>query len=97
MSFSQLYLLLYEKIRNSFWRFLNKRSWKKNKEISLRYPHHYYRSIILSPKTEYPKTKLKKKEKEKKEEGILHVLSEITKTNRLTTTGYEIPFFMYGF
>ena len=37
-----------------------------------------------------------KKKKEKKK-GILHVLSEITKTNRLTATGYEIPFFMYGF
>ena len=50
-----------EKIKNRFWRFLNKRSRKKNKEISLRYPHHYYCSILLSPKTEHPKTKLGKK------------------------------------
>ena len=59
-----------DRIRNRFWRYLNKRSRKKNKEISLKYPHHYYCSIIQSPKTEYPK---KKKKLIIKEKGILHV------------------------
>ena len=85
-----------DRIRNRFWRFLNKRLRKKNKEISLRCPHHYYCSIIQSPKTEYPKTKPKKKGKKKKKKES-YMLNEITKINRLTATGHAIPFFMYGF